>query len=92
MPDLAQTAPPVINVQPPARMSVAGVLLRKGFMNDKTAKHLRRQAREMTQGRPERAYIPIFGRGDKRNRVVSSGVRADTTRGVYRRLKKEARA
>lgn len=50
-------------------------------MNAKTAKALRRKAREQTEGLPERRYL-----GHKETRQIIND--PQTTRGYYRRMKK----
>ncbi len=53
-------------------------------MNAKKAKALRRQARELTEGKPERRYL----RHNKTGEIIND---PNTTRGTYRQLKREAR-
>jgi hypothetical protein len=60
-------------------------------MNDKLCKRLRRKARALTVGKPQRAYIAIFGKGKYKGQVVAIGNEPHSTRGVYRALKKEVK-
>lgn len=50
-------------------------------MNQKTAKHLRRKAREMTVGLPARQHL----RHSQTGQIINS---PKTTRGAYRSLKR----
>lgn len=58
-------------------------------MNAKLCKKLRAVARRATVGMPERAYIGIMGRGELRDSVIALANDPRSTRGVYRRLKRE---
>jgi len=58
-------------------------------MNAKLCKKLRAVARRVTVGMPERAYIGIMGRGQLWDRVIALANDPRSTRGVYRRLKRE---
>lgn len=54
-------------------------------MNGRTAKLIRRLAREVTQGLPERRLLGLQSKDGRFTIAVND---AKSTRGVYRRLKK----
>jgi guanyl-specific ribonuclease Sa len=60
-------------------------------VNGKLAKRMRRYARENTVGQADRGFAPVIGSGQHQGQTVAFRVHPETTRGVYRMIKKEHR-